>query len=428
MRNLVYGFILLLGILITAYIPSQSDFTLILSGFILSFAGYYGIVRNGLFANNWTYIFGFAFIIRFLLLFSFPNLSDDIYRFYWDAIVVSKGMSPYAFFPLEIKDIINDEILFKQLNSPEYYSVYPPINQLLYFLAFVGTESIQSFASVLKVEYLLFDITGLYFLRRLVNYFQLPMKAWSIYAFNPLVIIEGIGNLHIEIVMTALLIVALFYAFCFKDWLKTAFFFSAAVGVKLVPLIIGPFLFFRWGRISFVKLLGWSMVFFMVFFGPIIFGLDIDTFSQSLDLYFRKFEFNASIYYIFRSVGYVFLGYNLIGYLGPLLSIIVLGATLYFALKSVGANFFKWIEYLVITWTIYLLFSTIVHPWYLIPVVLLSSLSTIRFPLIWSFLIILSYGSYNSDPFQENLLLVTIEYGLLGLFIWREWKLNEKSL
>ena len=62
-------------------------------------------------------------------------------------------------------------------------------------------------------------------------------------------------------------------------------------------------------------------------------------FFQSIDLYYRKFEFNAGLYYLLRFVGQWATGYNLIRWLGPGLALLALSTILYL---SINVN--KWLE------------------------------------------------------------------------------------
>ena len=68
--------------------------------------------------------------------------------------------------------------------------------------------------------------------------------------------------------------------------------------------------------------------------------------------------------------------------------------------------------------TIYLLFSTTLHPWYLAIPLALSVFTEYRYVIIWSALGILSYFAYSQPNFQENLWVIAVEYVLvLGYFI-----------
>ena len=142
----------------------------------------------------------------------------------------------------------------------------------------------------------------------------------------------------------------------------------------------------------------------------------VDGMTASISLYFQKFEFNAGIYYLIREIGYYIKGYNIIGMAGPWLSmftflLIVCIALLSNPRKDSTPSVWLWILF------VYFAFATIVHPWYATSLVALSVLTRYRFPILWSALIFLSYIGYSETGFEENMLIVSIEYGLLFLFI-----------
>ncbi len=72
---------------------------------------------------------------------------------------------------------------------------------------------------------------------------------------------------------------------------------------------------------------------------------------------------------------------------------------------------------MLLAFTIYLFFATTVHPWYLTPLILLSALSGLRFPILWSMLIYLSYYTYITPAYIESQMLIAIEYGLLAIYL-----------
>ncbi len=72
-------------------------------------------------------------VFRLLLLFSLPNLSDDVYRFICDGRLAANGINPFSHLPAEIMQMppvtgITKE-LFGELNSPRYYKIYPTVLQ-----------------------------------------------------------------------------------------------------------------------------------------------------------------------------------------------------------------------------------------------------------------------------------------------------------
>ncbi|MBL4576979.1 MAG: hypothetical protein JKX74_00825 [Flavobacteriales bacterium] len=69
--------------------------------------------------------------------------------------------------------------------------------------------------------------------------------------------------------------------------------------------------------------------------------------------------------------------------------------------------------------TVYFLLSTTVHPWYITTLVALSVFTKYRYALLWSFLVLLSYASYESSAFSENFYLLWVEYLLVvGIILY----------
>src|SRR5690606_17725745 len=111
----------------------------------------------------------------------------------------------------------------------------------------------------------------------------------------------------------------------------SATFLGLAAGVKLLPLIFLPALLEKsdW-RKNRRYVLGAGIVFmvpFLFFFDAAI----VENLSSSLNLYFRRFEFNASLYYLLRQIGTLILGYNPIALIGPFLALVALLLILFFS-------------------------------------------------------------------------------------------------
>ena len=151
----------------------------------------------------------------------------------------------------------------------------------------------------------------------------------------------------------------------------------------------------------------------------------ISNYASSLDLYFRKFEFNASIYYVARALGAYIKGYNPISITGPMLGLISILSILILANREKDPNWNQLPVALLFAFTLYFTCSTVVHPWYLTTLVALSCLSTYRYSIVWSGLIMLSYSAYQWEFYTENTILIAIEYIVVfGIFVW---EVNSKS-
>ena len=353
-----------------------------------------------------------------MLLFSLPNLSDDVYRFIWDGRLIINGYNPFDHLPsfyiqnnIEIPGI--NQALFSKLNSPEYFTIYPPVAQGIFAKACWNfPNNILASAMVMKFFLFLCEISSLFFIKKLLDHFQLPEKNILLYALNPLIIVELCGNLHFEAAMICFLLAAIYFFIKNKNnW--SAVMMSLSIASKLLPLIFLPFL---------IKRLGWKKsiqnflivgVILTLLFLPLASSVFINNFGESLDLYFQKFEFNASIYYLLRWAGFQVVGYNLIQQLGPILALLVFFGVLAMAYYEKEPDWKNLFEKMLFAICLYFACATIVHPWYVSLPLVLCLFTRFRFPVFWSGLVFLTYINYSYDFYFENLWIVSLEYILV---------------
>lgn len=362
-----------------------------------------------------------AFIFRFIFIFSLPSLSDDFYRFIWDGRLWSAGYHPFSELPsVYVQQGISgvDQELFSKLNSPEYFTIYPPVSQFVFWLSVkISPQSILGSVIVMRIILLLAEAGTVFIMYKLLKRLSLSSVNTLLYAWNPLVIIELTGNLHFE-GLVIFFVLSSVYLLLNNRWMTSALSIALAIGSKLVPLIFLPALFSRLGikrslTYGLVTILMLSICFLPLFNLEVIRSM-----SESIGLYFNRFEFNASIYYLVREYGFWKYGYNIIQTVGWKLG---LTSTILILLLSFRSGF-KWapgtqqmaFSALLTDWMlvlcIYFLFTTILHPWYITTLVALSVFTTFRFPVIWSGLIFLTYVGYTANSFQENLWLTAFEY------------------
>ena len=349
-----------------------------------------------------------------------PNLSDDIYRFIWDGRLLVNGYNPFEHLPSHYMEQATriaglTQELYQALNSPNYFSIYPPIAQLNFALAvFLFPNSILGSAIAMKFFLFAFEIGSIFLIIKLIHYFQLPPKNVLLYALNPLIIIEITGNLHFEGAMIFFLLLAVYLATKQKyDWSALAF--ALSVASKLLPLMFLPFFIARLGWKKSLRYFAIVGICLIVLFSPLVSGVFIHNFSNSLNLYFQKFEFNASIYYLFRWVGYQWKGYNLIQGIGPLLAMGTLTTILILAFwERKRANWNNLATTMLCAISFYLAFTTTVHPWYTALPLVLCIFTPFRYPVIWTGMIILTYINYSYIPYWENLWIVALEYAVVA--------------
>ncbi len=399
------------------YVPKQSDFYLIFAGFSGSFMGYVGLLKGKELSIKQLVLI--AILLRILLIPSFPQLSNDIYRFLWDGLILDHGMSPYTHLPSEVLSMSLkglDDTLFNLLNSPYYYSVYPPIAQSIYWLSSnVGMGDVYWTSVVMRVILILAEIGILYLFLHILPRLGISSKMAFWYALNPLIIIELVGNLHFEGLMIFFLLLNL-KMILDQRYALAGLSFGLSIGTKLLPLIFLPFI---WKYLKLNKtFLGTVFAVCMILFLPIVLT-DLSHFVKSIDLYFGKFEFNASVYYLLRSLGYHISGYNLIRYLGPALGILTLAYCTWRFFKQEENDWSALAYSSLAAFSIYLFLATTIHPWYLSLVLFWNVFIGQRFILVWSFMIVLSYINYNNLEYHENLWIVSLEYALvIPIFIY----------
>ena len=366
-------------------------------------------------------------VFRIALVFATPELSDDFYRFIWDDRLLSAGYSPFSDVPSFYMDPgntlpgLNNE-LYDKLNSQNRFSSYPPVCQLIFWMsAELSPNSIYGSAVVMKVILLLFEIGTLFLIKKLLEALELQARTILVYALNPLVILEIIGNLHFEGVMIFFLLSA-FFLMMRGQLTLSSIAFASAVCTKLIPLIFLPVLLrpFGWKK----ALLYWTAtgIITFVLFLPLLSRDIVYGFSTSLGYYFQQFEFNASVYYLVRAAGYAIFGFNIIQFAGPILAVIA--ALLIFRIgfarmsdpmdQGVYRDLFNRILWCLF---IYFVSTTILHPWYIITLLAISLYTPYQFPILWTGLIFLTYAGYEENSFRENLLLVSLEYITLFAYI-----------
>lgn len=396
------------------YFTPRQSFGQLISLYSVLFVIYFFLAKT--FKNAREVIFIGVFF-RLLLLFAMPALSDDFYRFVWDGRLLANGINPYTILPADFINSINyqnnveNNLIFSRLNSPNYYTVYPPLNQLIFATsATLSKGSLFGNVIALRIFVLLAEISLLFMLMK--NKYS---DKFNLYSFNPLIIIELTGNLHFEGVVMCFLVLALSMGVKDRKLLVfSSFLFACAVCVKMLPLIFIPLI---------IKQLGWKKgifyasmvgVFTALFFLPFLDQMLIEKLFSSVNLYFQKFEFNASVYYLVRAVGFKIFGYNIIGTAGKIMAFLTFSGVLFISWKS--KNLF--VGALAIL-TLYFAMATTVHPWYATNLLAITIFTTFRYPIVWSYTIFLSYATYQTNLYQENLWLVALEYLLvLGMMIY----------
>lgn len=404
------------------YCVQREQSVLLVTLLSLLFTLYFYYFKNEKCYNSLFWL-GYAIFLRVLLLSSSPALSDDVYRYIWDGRLLYLGINPFQEIPSYYTSSTNQltelsSQLFSYLNSKNYYSVYPPLTQYIFWISVVFTpNSILGSVIMLRCIILLAEIGTLLLIKKMLKQLGLPENRLLLYSLNPFIILELTGNLHFEVFVIFFLILSL-YLILKTHYSLAAIAFAGAVNIKLLPLIFLPSLFYY---IGFRKTLLFGAIVIsstLVILLPFSNTDFLTGMQESLLYYFKKFEFNASVYYLVREWGFWKYGYNIIESVGWKLAIASLGCILLLSFKNfLSDKNKKTALHLIKDWTLilftYLLFTTIVHPWYIAPLILFTVFYRLNASLLWSVLIMLTYIGYTATSYAENYLLLFIEYVLV---------------
>ncbi len=359
-----------------AFDLERNDFIKLISLYAVLFFTAYLLIEK--FKLNFWLLAGFGIVFRLVSIAAIPNLSQDFYRFLWDGRLLAQGMSPYLFTPdsaaaLNVTVEQSKELIHGMgvLNA-SHFSNYPPINQLFFAVAalFAG-KSILGSVIVLRVLIILADVGILYFGKKLLEKINLPIKNIFWYFLNPFIIIELTGNLHFEGVMLFFFVWALYLLFKGK-WFWAAVLIGISVSVKLIPFLFLP-LFFKYftnenKTPKVIKTFGVSPSFYFIIgisvlitFLPFLSSEFIHNFSGTLALWFQDFEFNASVYYVIRWIGFKVVGWNLIETVGKVLPFLVFLFVLAIAFFRKNKTPQQLISAMLFAVSFYFFLSTTVH-------------------------------------------------------------------
>ncbi len=431
--KIIFFLLLAGGEALLAFQILRSQTALLFTVFAVCFAAYAFICKARLTTGQISLLILGGFLLRLMWLWAPPQLSDDYARFLWDGRLAAAGFNPFLYLPADLmKDglpasAVADPRLFAAMNSPEYFTLYPPILQALFAgAAKLAPHNIYWGVVLLKVPILLAEGSTLLLLPKLLKAWKMPPNRVLLYALNPLVIAELVGNVHHEGIVIFFLVLML--------WLLQkgslaggAIALAAAAATKMTPLLFMPLLFFHFGWKKGSLLCGGALVLFALSWLPFLSREMVAHVTESIGLYFNLFEFNGSIYYGVRDIVFAITGEIEIEIIAPVLAAISTTLILIYAFVTRWRNGTEMhIEKLplkmIITLTIYLLFTTMVHPWYTLPLLAFCIFTPLRYPVLWSLLIVSSYWEYHVVPEVESGIQLWLEYGVLLVFMGLEWQ------
>ena len=201
-----------------------------------------------------SYLKKSTIINTLILIFAYPFLSYDFFNYLFDAkIILNYHQIPYTVRPL---DFPNDEWL-RFMHWTHRYSPYGPLwlgMSIIPALFGFGKFILNFFA--FKIFIASFHLVNSFLIYRILQKLN-PSQAifqTAFYSLNPLFLIEGIANAHNDIVLTAFILLSIY----FLVFAKTGFTYIALLAGTLIKYI--PVLNMPWFLLASFKVIGTDRV------------------------------------------------------------------------------------------------------------------------------------------------------------------------
>ena len=293
-------------------------------------------------------LLGIALLLRATFLFAMPVGSDDVFRYLWDGKVQAAGINPYLYSP-EAHELasLRSDLLPAAVNHPEMKSVYFPLSEWIFYLSYqLASEAVWGFKFFLLIAETL-TITALW---RLAKLLDMPPVRTLLYALCPLPIIQFAFDAHLDGLGLPLLAFALLYYLSQKQG-RAMVLLGISLAIKPVGLLLLPFFVLGARNTSTrVWILTLPFVPFVLQFLPY---LPSSNPFEGLLTFSRHWTFNGIAF----EVANLFLADNLPS---RLLCAGCLVISLLVLLRMPGNRIVR----MYLAMLALLLFSPVVHPWY----------------------------------------------------------------
>jgi len=322
-----------------SYIASSAVFILI-SFFLLK----YNLNKNVIIISSLIGI-----ILRISFINTMPIGSDDIYRYMWDGKVQSNGINPYKFSPNDSNLVyLHSDILPAKVNFPELKTIYFPLSQWLFFLGYqLSGENIWGYKFILMV----FELLTVIILHLILRKLNKPSKYLLLYLLCPLPIFQFALDSHLD--GYGLMLITMSILFYLKRRLTISLIFlGLSLSIKPVGILFIPVFFLNEPKISDkLKILFLPFITFFIQFIPYIFSSNP---FEALFVYAKHWSFNGSIFNLLNS----FIKHNQI-------TRIVCGIMLLIILIPLYLSRYDLLKKIYYSVFMLLIFSPVVHPWYI---------------------------------------------------------------
>jgi len=287
-------------------------------------------------------IFKIALIIASISLFSYPFLSRDFFNYLFDAkIFTFYGKNPYFHKP---SDFLSDPWLrFMHWTHRTY--PYGPVFLILTFIpSFFSFGKFVLAFLFFKIFWGIFYLLAVYFLEKL------DKKIAFVFAFHPLILVEGLINNHNDLIGLSLAIIGIYFLLKNKNIFAYVFLIFS-FGIKYIsfpllflkkknknfnflPLILIIFLLFYLSFFSEIQPWYFLILFaFLPFFPKIIDNLNIFLLGLLLSYYpYLRFDFwNQKESLVLKHK--IIIGFLFLNFIFYFLKLIILAKKIIFSKK-----------------------------------------------------------------------------------------------
>ncbi len=182
-------------------------------------------------------LLGASVLLRVALAFVAPTGSDDYYRYLWDGKVMASGINPYRYAPDDpALSSLHSSVLPARVNFRAMRTVYPPLAEGLFYAAYrIGGESYLG----IKLLLFVFDLMTMYGIYLILRKLKLSTKNLLLYGLCPLPLFQFFIDGHVDgFGLTFLVFSAFFYIDGKK--LLSYIFIALSICVKPTGLVMIP--------------------------------------------------------------------------------------------------------------------------------------------------------------------------------------------
>ena len=363
-----------------------------------------------------------------------PGLSHDIMRFLWDGRLLANGVNPYLYRPNAPElDAFKNVSYFLDYEFKYTFTVYPPVAQLLFGGTYLLTGD-DPFG--IKIAVTILDVINILLLTILLREIKgsISLSNLVMYAWSPLLIVESVGNAHIEPLMTFFLLLSL-HLLSKRRFRLSSLSFSLACWSKLYPILLLP-VYLKYLRDSKSRGLRGFALFFTLSSSLVLLPVFISSgpnLLHQISWYSQNIVYNSSVFAVvdgvLASLGVGSVIAKVLVYAAFLASV-----TSILKLKRAG-SLLDVADTSILVFGAFLLFAPAVFQWYalwLLPFLAIRGMDRDVMPWLYlSGAIVLAYlpqFSLNYDAITFSLLEYVPFYLLLGFLLLMKTKSFSKGL